>query len=247
MGERLDSIDYHILYRLGEDARNPSPPSIADEVNVTPGTIRNRISQLEADGILDGYHANIDYERAGGRLTNLFTCTSPVPERDRHAKQAAEIPGVIEVKRLLTGQENLHITAVADDMEGISRIAHDISELGIEINEENLVEGTERRPYQPFGPDPGRNGPSIADFMSLSGDAEVVEVSVDEDAPVAGKTLGEATEAGLIDPDVLIVSIERDEEVLTARGDTRIQPDDLVTLFCRSGASSETVAQFNTA
>lgn len=246
MGERLDSIDYHILYRLAEDARKPSPPALAEEVSVTPGTIRNRIAQLEADGILKGYHANVDYERAGGRLTNLFTCTSPVPDRDRHAKQAAEIPGVIEVTRLLSGQENLLVTAVADDMDGISRIAHDISELGIEINGEDLVEGTDRRPYRPFGPDSERPGPSIADFMSLSGDAEIVELTVDEDAPVAGKTLGEATEAGLIDSTVLIVSIEREDEVLTARGDTRIQSDDLVTLFCRHGASDETLSQFNT-
>lgn len=245
MSERLDSIDYHILYRLAEDARNPSPPVLADEVNVTPGTVRNRIEQLEEEGILKGYHANIDYERAEGRLTNLFTCTSPVPERDRHAKQAAEIPGVIEVKRLLTGQGNIHITAVAEDMAGITRIAHDISELGIEIDGEDLVEGTDSRPYLPFGPGSERNGPSIADFMSLSGDAEVVEITVDPNAPIAGKTLGEATEEGLIDDHVLVVSIEREENVLTPRGDTSIHPDDLVTLFCRSGVRDQILAQFN--
>ena len=244
MGDRLDSIDYRILYRLAQDARNPSPPAIAEEVSVTPGTVRNRIAQLEADGIIKGYHANIDYERVDGRLTNLFTCTSPVPERDRHAKQAAEIPGVIEVQRLLSGQENLHITVVADDMSGIARIAHDISELGIEIEEEDLVERKEVRAYQPFGPEARKNGQSIADFMSLSGDAEVIELSIDEGAPIAGRTLGEANEAGIIDPEVLIVSVEREGDVLTPRGDTRITAGDLVTLFCRKGVREEILAQF---
>lgn len=244
MSDRLDSIDRHILYRLAEDARAPSPPELADEVNVAPGTVRNRIERLEAEGIIRGYHANIDYERAEGRLTNLFVCTSPVPQRDRHARQAAEIPGVVEVKRLLTGQKNLHITVVAEEMGGITRIAHDISELGIEIEEENLVEGRTEGPYRPFGPDAERNGRSIADFMSLSGGAEVIEVTVAADAPVAGRTLGNANEAGLVDSEVLVVSIERDGEMLTPRGKSRIQPDDLVTLFCRTGIDDRTLAQF---
>lgn len=245
MSDRLDSIDFRVLYRLAQDARNTSAPDIADEVNVTPGTVRNRIDQLEEKGVLKGYHANIDYERADGRLTNLFTCTSPVPDRDRHAKQAAEIPGVIRVRRLLSGKENLHITAVAEDLSGITHIAQAISELGIVIEDEDLVEGDDVQPFQPFGPDAGRNRHSIADFMSLSAGAEVIELSVNADAPVAGRTLGDANEAGLIGSEVLVVSVEREEQMLTPHGDTRIKPDDLVTLFCRNGVSDEVLQQFN--
>lgn len=245
MGDRLDSIDLRILFRLAQDARNTSAPDIADEVNVTAGTVRNRIEQLEEKGVLKGYHANIDYERADGRLTNLFTCTSPVPERDRHAKQVAEIPGVVQVRRLLSGQENLHVTAVADDLSGITRIAHAISELGIVIEDEDLVEGEEVQPFQPFGPDDGRSSLSIADFMSLSAGAEVIELTVDADAPVAGRTLGDANDAGLLGPEVLVVSVEREDEVLTPHGDTRIRPDDLVTLFCRNGIADDVLHQFN--
>lgn len=245
MGDRLDSIDFRILYRLAQDARNTSAPDIADEVNVTPGTVRNRIAQLEEKGVLKGYHANIDYERADGRLTNLFTCTSPVPERDRHAKQAAEIPGVVQVRRLLSGQENLHIIAVADDLSGITRIAHAISKLGIVIEEEDMVEGEEVQPFQPFGPDSGQNSHSIADFMSLSAGAEVIELTIDADAPIAGRTLGDANDAGLIGSETLVISVEREDTVLTPHGDTRIRPDDLVTLFCRNGISDEVLCQFN--
>lgn len=247
MNAQLDSIDRHILYRLVQDARGTTAPDIADEVNVTPGTIRNRIANLEDDGIIEGYHANVDYERAGGRLTNLFTCTSPVPDRDRHAKQVAEIPGVVHVRQLLSGRDNIHVTAVAENVDGLKRIANDISDLGIEIGDENLVEGETFRPYAPFGPESGDGRQSIADFMSLSAGAEVVELSVSADADIAGRTLSEATEADLIGQNVLVVSVERGDEILTPRGDTRIRPDDLVTLFCRTGVDDRTLRIFGSA
>lgn len=245
MSDRLDSIDHRILYRLAQDARGTSAPDIAEEVHVTSGTVRNRISQLKESGVIKGFHANIDYERADGRLTNLFVCTSPVTERARHAKQLAEVPGVVHVRRLLSGQENLHVTAVAEEMSGLTRIAHDISELGIEIENEDLVEDEDVRPYEPFGPNPGRERQSIADFMTLSGGAEVIEVTVSSDAPIVGRTLGEANEEGLLEPDVLLVSIERGDEMLTPRGDTRITSDDLVTLFCRNGVTDRILNSFD--
>ncbi|SHG96125.1 Lrp/AsnC family transcriptional regulator [Halobaculum gomorrense] len=244
MTERLDSIDRRILYRLVQDARGTSAPDIADEVNVTSGTVRNRIDRLEREGIIRGYHATINFERAGGRLTNLFTCTSPVPERDRHAKQAAEILGVVHVRQLLSGRGNLHVTAVAEDMDGLTRIARDRSALGIEIDDENLVESDTHRPYGAFGPDDAREGQSIADFMSLSAGAEVIEIAVGADARVAGLTLAEANDVGILHEGVLIVSVEREEDVLTPKGDTRLRPDDLVTLFCRTGVSDDLIRVF---
>lgn len=247
MSDRLDTIDHRILFRLVQDARGTSAPDIADEVNVTSGTIRNRIGQLEAEGIIRGYHANVDYERTGGRLTNLFTCTSPVPERERHAKQAAEIPGVVHVRQLLAGRRNLHITAVADDMQGLTRVAHDISNLGPEIEEQDLIESDAFRPYEPFGPEQQEWRHSIADFMSLSGGAEVVELTVSADSDIAGRSLREAGEAGLIDASVLVVSVEREEEMLTPRGETRIRPDDLVTIFCRNGVTDRILNVFGSA
>ena len=54
MANRLDEIDRRVLYHLAADARDTSAPAIAEEVNVSAGTIRNRIRQLEADGTIKG-------------------------------------------------------------------------------------------------------------------------------------------------------------------------------------------------
>ncbi|AAG19636.1 MULTISPECIES: Lrp/AsnC family transcriptional regulator [Halobacterium] len=244
MSDRLDEVDKRILYNLVRDARNTSAPDIADEVNVSAGTIRNRITHLEAAGIIRGYHAVVSYPQVGGRLTNLYICTSPVPDRDRLSKQVAEIPGVVSVRQLMKGRSNLHVTAVGDDMQELTRIANDLSAIGLDIEEENLLQSEEIRPYHEFGPDDSQDGHTIADFMELSGGAEVVELSVAADAEIAGHTLREANERGVIESDVLVVSIERDDEMLTPRGDTRVRPDDLVTVFCRGGISQETLSVF---
>ncbi|UPV76875.1 winged helix-turn-helix transcriptional regulator (plasmid) [Halorussus limi] len=244
MSVRLDEIDKRILYHLARDARGISAPDIAEEVNVSAGTIRNRIRQLEEKGIIEGYHARIDYERAERRLTNLFICTTDVPDRERIAKQVADIPGVTDVRELMTGRGNLHVAAVGEDMADLSRVARDLANLGIDIEEENLIQQEYRGPYDAFGPEDGPDAHSITDFMNLSGGAEVVELVVSSSAQIADLTLQEANKRGIIDSEALIISIERDEAMLTPKGDTHLRPDDVVTLFSRNGIDEETISAF---
>lgn len=83
--------------------------------------------------------------------------------------------------------------------------------------------------------------PAIVDFMRISEDAEVFEITVMEEAPIAGKTLSEAGNEGLLADDVLIVAIDREgqETPLTPRGETRIEPHDLVTVYSGFGANPD--------
>ncbi|SDZ78913.1 transcriptional regulator, AsnC family [Haloplanus vescus] len=231
MDYRVDEIDKRILYYLTADARNTSAPMIADEMDVSAGTIRNRIGQLEEHGLITGYHADVDYERVEDRLVNLYICTAPVSERGRLAKRALDITGVVNVRQLMAGKRNLHITGIGTDTQSLSHIAGEISSLGLEIEEESILQWESTQPYEPFGPEDGSIGSSIADFVSLTGGAEVTEVSVGDGAEIAGKTLSEADNEGILSGDVLVVGIERDDEVLTPKGDTEILPGDIVTLF----------------
>lgn len=86
--------------------------------------------------------------------------------------------------------------------------------------------------------------PSVKDFMSLAGGAEVFEITVTETAPVAEKTLQEADAARLLGDDILVVAIERGEEVLTPRGDTVIHAGDLLTVFSKDGVTGEVMQTF---
>ncbi|AEM57018.1 potassium transporter Trk [Haloarcula hispanica N601] len=83
--------------------------------------------------------------------------------------------------------------------------------------------------------------PSIVDFMRIGDQAEVFEITVTPGAPIAGKTLQEANTEGLIGGQTLIVAIERNGEgdPITPRGNTRIEADDLLTVYSGEGATPE--------
>ncbi len=235
MDHRLDDIDRRIIYELMRDARNTSAPTIADAVNVSPGTIRNRIDQLEEHGIIRKYTAAVDFERAGDRLTNLYICTVPVSERKSLAQDAGSVSGVVNVRELMTGRRNLHVLAVGEHTEDLRRVARTLSGLGIEIEDETLLEAETHYPYDPFGPDEGVAASEPTNVISLAGDAAVVDVTVVAEAPIVDHTLEEAVRKGLLDEDSLVIAIERDDRVLTPHGTTAIRPDDIVTVLCPDG------------
>jgi trk system potassium uptake protein TrkA len=83
--------------------------------------------------------------------------------------------------------------------------------------------------------------PAIVDYMQVGDEAEVFEITVTEDAPIAGKTLTEAGNANLLPDDVLIVAIEREsqDKPLTPRGNTRVEANDLLTVYSTTGAEPE--------
>ena len=83
--------------------------------------------------------------------------------------------------------------------------------------------------------------PSIVDFMRIGDKAEVFEITVTPGAPIAGKTLQEANSDGLIGGQTLIVAIERhgDGDPITPRGETRIEANDLLTVYSGDGATPE--------
>ncbi|MFC6734398.1 MULTISPECIES: Lrp/AsnC family transcriptional regulator [unclassified Haladaptatus] len=244
MAYRIDEIDRRILYHLEADARNISAPAIADELDVSARTIRNRIRKLEDHGILRGYHANVDYERVDNRITNLFICNVPVPEREQYAKDVLEISGVVRVRELMTGRGNLHVTVVGTDTNDINRIAGELSDRGLDIEDEALLQRRHFHPYHPFSPEDGGPKSMMTDFRRLAGDAEVVNLTVGEDASVVGNSLEEIAGEGLIGDDSLVIAIERGDQVLTPKGHTTIQAGDLVTIFSREGIVGELVSSF---
>lgn len=188
MQDRLDDIDRRILYYLRVDARNTTAPMIAQEVDVSAATIRNRIDQLEDRGIIQGYHAEIDYEVAEGKLMNVFLCNAPTGIDDI-VPRVLQVPGVVHVRSTMTGRENLHVQAIGTDTGDLTRIKRELVDLGLGIEDEGLVNGEYYRPYDQYGPADTHEQSPLTDLMSLAGGAEVIEITVNEAAPIAGRTI----------------------------------------------------------
>jgi Lrp/AsnC family leucine-responsive transcriptional regulator len=148
--EGLDELDQQIIHALQDDARQTSSQTIADRAGVSPSTVRNRIQRLEDRGIVRGYHADIDYEQAGYQLYTLIVCTAPVPRREELAAAALDVPGVVRVEEVMTGSENVHVSAVGRDSDDLSRIGRDLDELGLEVVDEDLIRNVHSGSFSAF-------------------------------------------------------------------------------------------------
>lgn len=147
----LDDVDRGILHELQGDARNATAAEMGDAVGVSASTVRNRIGRLEDGGVIRGYHPDIDYEQAGYQLYMFVVCRAPPTDRSKLAEQALDLHGVIRVRELMTGQENLHIEAIAVDSESVDKTIEGLSDLGLEIVSSDIVKTEHVQPFDHFG------------------------------------------------------------------------------------------------
>lgn len=242
---RLDEIDRRIIHALMQDARNTSAAAIADEIGVSGATVRNRIAALEERGIIREYNVTVDFEQAGGALMSIFYCQASRDSIEAIARKIGTIPGVINARELIGTRANLHVLAVGSNTTELRQIGRKIERLDVEVVDEALLQNEFDFPYTPFAPDKRQSQQPLTDYVSLTGGAEVVEMTVREGAPIADYTVHEAVEADLLDDEALIIAVERDDEILTPHGDTTIQINDIVTILLPEGSSSKSVEAFD--
>ena len=106
---------------------------------MSPSTVRNRIDRLEADGVITGYHPSIDYEAANLPLQVLFIVTAPPTGRSESVEELLDIKGVVDVRETLTGRRNIHLEAVGTSTSDITRMTDAIHELGLEIENSEIL------------------------------------------------------------------------------------------------------------
>jgi len=146
----LDSIDRSILYYLQQDARRTSSSDIAEQLDLSPSTVRTRINKLEENGIIRGYHIDIDYDLAGYPLYTKIICTAPVPKRDALANRARKIDGVTAVREIMTGKRNVYVNAIGQTHDDLNRIASELDDLGLDIVDEQIIRDEYVCPYHGF-------------------------------------------------------------------------------------------------
>lgn len=241
---RLDDIDKRIIHALMADARTTSAPMIAEQVDVSPGTIRNRINQLGEHDIIRGYHASIDFERADQKHTYLYICSAPAEDIGTVRSTIESIPEVINVRELVSGIKNIHVLAVGETTADFRRIMQSLLNNGIRVDEKHLVQSERVLPYGPFGPAEEATPWRPTDAIHLASGAEMLEITIPEGAPITHHTLADAATDGSLDDEVLVVTIERDGHSITPHGETVIKPDDVVTILLREIDPSTALSPF---
>lgn len=146
----VDDIDREILSLLQHDARNNTNAEISDRIGVSQSTVGKRIRKLEGSGVIVGYLPDLDYEEAGFPLRVLFVGSTSIADRAELVEEALRVPGVINVRELMTGQRNVHIEVVGNETEDITALASAIDELGVTIHDGVLVRAIRHRPASVF-------------------------------------------------------------------------------------------------
>jgi DNA-binding Lrp family transcriptional regulator len=151
--DEIDDVDRAIIHALQEDARNMSSGDIAERTGTSDSTVRKRIQRLESDGVLKGYSAEVDYQRSGYPLRMLLFCTASIPERGGLIPEILALDGVVSVQELVTGKQNLLVTAVGESDSDITPVAQALLDMGLTVADEVLVRSHETTPFGEFAPE----------------------------------------------------------------------------------------------
>jgi DNA-binding Lrp family transcriptional regulator len=145
-----DDVDREILYALQEDARGLSSGEIAERTDASSSTVRKRIQRLESEEVVKGYSADVDYQESGYPLRMLLFCTAPIPDRGEIIEDILDIPGVVSVQELVTGERNLLVTAIGETDSDITPVAQELLDMGLTVADEVLVRSHETTPFDDF-------------------------------------------------------------------------------------------------
>jgi DNA-binding Lrp family transcriptional regulator len=147
----LDAVDRGILHALQENARDATIEGMGEMVDVSASTVRNRIEAMEGAGIIEGYHPQINYAKAGYDLHVLYLCQVPTGEREALAEGILDVTGTVQVHELLDSEQNITVEAVARDSEHLATIHDSLIDIGVSIRSTEHVRTAYVQPFDHFG------------------------------------------------------------------------------------------------
>lgn len=117
----IDEIDSEIVNILQQNCRTANA-EIARQVGLAPSAIFERIRKLEEQGVIRGYHAEIEPKALGlGQLAFIFIRSSDRPGGDVTAARLAGVPEILEVHHV-AGEDCFLVKARARDAEALGRL-----------------------------------------------------------------------------------------------------------------------------
>ncbi len=122
----LDDIDRDILRRLQVDGRM-SNLDLARGIGLSPAATHARVRRLEGNGVITGYAARVDAEKAGFDLLCLISIGIQLHQQDAVARTRtalAALPEVLECHHL-TGQYDYLLKVLLPDRRALERFVVD--------------------------------------------------------------------------------------------------------------------------
>jgi Lrp/AsnC family transcriptional regulator, leucine-responsive regulatory protein len=124
----LDRTDRQILAALEKNARTPLS-EIGREVGLSgPGT-GERLRWLEETGVIRGYRAQIDVEKAGLPIRGYLRLKTVASQYPRVLARLSETPGILEAAHV-TGEESFVIRFAVASMGDLEALIASLSPFG---------------------------------------------------------------------------------------------------------------------
>jgi Lrp/AsnC family leucine-responsive transcriptional regulator len=117
---QLDEINERLLTELQQDGRL-SLAELARRVSLSAPAVAERLQRLESDGVIRGYHADVDPAAVGLSLTVIIR-VRPAPHQLRKVAELAQsLREVVECHRI-TGEDCYLIKAHVGDVTGLEQL-----------------------------------------------------------------------------------------------------------------------------
>ncbi|WP_111639077.1 Lrp/AsnC family transcriptional regulator [Marinomonas shanghaiensis] len=119
----MDKTDLDILSHLQSDGRLTNV-ALAEEIHLSPSPCLRRVKQLEDTGVIEGYHARIDRQKAGFSMTVFVEVRLKSHAGDKHIvfeKAILEMEDIISA-HLVSGIADYRLEVVAVDLQDYERI-----------------------------------------------------------------------------------------------------------------------------
>ncbi len=68
-------------------------------------------------------------------------------------RKIVTLNGVVAIREVMTGDENVHIEVVGIDGNDLSRIGRDLNEIGLKVVDEDIIRNEYTRPFHQFSTD----------------------------------------------------------------------------------------------
>ncbi|UWG48432.1 DNA-binding transcriptional regulator, Lrp family [Halanaeroarchaeum sp. HSR-CO] len=119
----LDDTDRAILRELQRNARTPYS-EIARRIDMSSATVHDRVKRLEEEGVIRGYHADVDPAAVG---LDVEAVVGFRIEQGRSAETLARLEELEEVQEILltTGEWDALVQLVTPDTEGLRELMFD--------------------------------------------------------------------------------------------------------------------------
>ena len=119
----MDKTDLDILTHLQSDGRLTNV-ALAEEIHLSPSPCLRRVKQLEDSGVIEGYHARIDRQKAGFSMTVFVEVRLKSHAGDKHIvfeSAILEMEDIISA-HLVSGIADYRLEVVAVDLQDYERI-----------------------------------------------------------------------------------------------------------------------------